>query len=46
MADGPFGMEKLPILIALGVVLLTAILIYIFALPILCRIFTTAPTFC
>ncbi|MFB6303438.1 MAG: hypothetical protein ABEH78_11340 [Haloferacaceae archaeon] len=38
--------EKLPLLVALGVILLTAIAIYVFALPILCRIFTHAPTFC
>jgi hypothetical protein len=39
-------MEKLPLLIALGVIFLTVVVIYVFALPILCRIFTHAPTFC
>ncbi|MFB6080665.1 MAG: hypothetical protein ABEJ81_06690 [Haloferacaceae archaeon] len=41
-------MDKLPVLIAVGVVLATALVLYLFALPILCSsFFTTGPSvFC
>lgn len=38
--------DKLPLLVAIGFFVLMGILIYVFILPILCRMFTAAPTFC
>lgn len=38
--------STLPLLIALGVIFVTAVVIYVIFLPVLCRMFTASTIFC